>query len=74
MPAMCFTSDSQTWCLCPVIHSTEDEIIPFHHGDRNFQVANAPKKLVKLRGDHNGGFLDSLETYRRGIDDFVQKP
>ena len=71
---MCFTSDSQTWCLCPVIHSTEDEIIPFHHGDRNFQVANAPKKLVKLRGDHNGGFLDSLETYRRGIDDFVQKP
>lgn len=56
-----------------VIHSTEDEIIPFHHGDRNFQVANEPKELVKLRGDHNGGFLDSLETYRRGIDDFVKK-
>jgi len=37
-----------------VIHSIDDEIIPFHHGDRNFQVANQPKKLVTLRGDHNG--------------------
>ncbi|BBC25862.1 alpha/beta hydrolase [Pseudanabaena sp. ABRG5-3] len=56
-----------------IIHSTEDEIIPFHHGERNFQVANAPKKLVKLHGDHNGGFLDSLETYRNGINEFTQK-
>ncbi|MFM6324037.1 MAG: alpha/beta hydrolase, partial [Microcystis panniformis] len=36
-----------------IIHSTEDEIIPFHHGEKNFQVANSPKKLIKLRGDHN---------------------
>jgi hypothetical protein len=56
-----------------IIHSTEDEIIPFHHGEKNFQVANTPKKLVKLRGDHNGGFLDSSETYRNGIDEFIQK-
>lgn len=56
-----------------VIHSTDDEIIPFHHGDRNFQAANSPKTLVKLRGDHNGGFLDSLETYRDGINDFIKK-
>jgi pimeloyl-ACP methyl ester carboxylesterase len=56
-----------------IIHSTEDEIIPFHHGEKNFQVVNVPKKLVKLRGDHNGGFLDSLETYRNGINEFIQK-
>ena len=55
-----------------VIHSIDDEIIPFHHGDCNFQVANQPKKLVKLRGDHNGGFLDSLETYRNGLNEFIQ--
>ena len=55
-----------------VIHSIDDEIIPFHHGDRNFQAANQPKKLVKLRGDHNGGFLDSLETYRNGLKEFIQ--
>jgi len=55
-----------------VIHSIDDEIIPFHHGDRNFQVANQPKNLVKLRGDHNGGFLDSLETYRNGLNEFIQ--
>jgi pimeloyl-ACP methyl ester carboxylesterase len=56
-----------------IIHSTDDEIIPFHHGERNFQVANEPKKLVKLRGDHNSGFLDSLETYRTGISEFIQR-
>lgn len=56
-----------------VIHSIDDEIIPFHHGERNFQVANQPKKLVKLRGDHNGGFLDSLETYRNGLHEFIQR-
>lgn len=56
-----------------IIHSTDDEIIPYHHGDRNFQVANQPKKLVKLRGDHNGGFLDSLETYRNGLNEFIQR-
>jgi hypothetical protein len=55
-----------------VIHSIDDEIIPFHHGERNFQVANQPKKLVRLRGDHNGGFLDSLETYRNGVNEFIQ--
>jgi pimeloyl-ACP methyl ester carboxylesterase len=55
-----------------IIHSTEDEIIPFHHGDRNFKAANEPKKLIKLRGDHNSGFLDSLETYRTGISEFMQ--
>ncbi len=55
-----------------IMHSTEDEIIPFHHSDRNFQAANQPKKLVKLRGDHNGGFLDSLETYRNGLNEFIQ--
>jgi uncharacterized protein len=55
-----------------IIHSADDEIIPFHHSDRNFQAANQPKKLVKLRGDHNGGFLDSLEIYRNGLNEFIQ--
>lgn len=56
-----------------IMHSTEDEIIPFHHGEKNFQVANVPKKLVKLGGSHNEGFLDSLETYRNSINEFTQK-
>ncbi|WP_055075656.1 alpha/beta hydrolase [Pseudanabaena sp. 'Roaring Creek'] len=56
-----------------IIHSIDDEIIPFHHGERNFQSANLPKKLLKIKGDHNGGFLDSLETYRTGISEFVQR-
>ncbi len=56
-----------------IIHSTDDQIIPFSHGDRNFQVANEPKKLIKLSGDHNNGFLDSLEIYRTGLNEFIQR-
>ena len=55
-----------------VIHSIDDEIIPFHHGERNFQVAKPTKRLVRLRGDHNGGFLESLETYRNALNEFIQ--
>jgi len=56
-----------------IIHSTDDEIIPFSHGDRNFQVANEPKRLIKLSGDHNNGFLDSLQIYRTGLNEFIQR-
>ena len=56
-----------------IIHSTDDEIIPFSHGDRNFQAANEPKRLIKLSGDHNNGFLDSLEIYRTALNEFIQR-
>ncbi|MFN3927326.1 MAG: alpha/beta hydrolase [Pseudanabaenaceae cyanobacterium] len=55
-----------------VIHSPQDEIIPFHHGQRNFHRANEPKQFLEIIGDHNTGFLESLPTYTAGIKTFAQ--
>lgn len=44
---------------CPVlvVHSRDDEIIPYSHGRALFERANPPKRLLTLRGGHNDGFL-----------------
>lgn len=58
---------------CPVliVHSPEDEIIPFAHAERLFAAAAEPKRFLRLRGDHNGGFLLSGPLYRDGLRDFL---
>ena len=42
-----------------VMHSRADEIVPFHHGERNFAAANEPKLFWELRGDHNRPLADA---------------
>lgn len=60
--------------LCPllIVHSRDDEIIPFAHGQRLFAVANEPKQLLELRGGHNDGFLVSRRAYMDGLHTFLQ--
>ncbi len=60
---------------CPVLvlHSPDDEIIPFHLGEKVFQAANEPKSLVKMRGDHNNGFLMSQPDYEQALGAFVSR-
>ena len=55
--------------LCPIVivHSTNDEVIPFEHSQRNFSAANKPKQFITLRGGHGSGFLLSKEDYLRGL-------
>lgn len=58
---------------CPVliIHSRDDEIIPFEHGRRLFEAAREPKRLLAIHGDHNGGFLLSQPRYEQGVRTFL---
>ncbi len=42
-----------------VMHSRVDEIIPFHHGERNFAAANEPKLFWELPADHNSPLADT---------------
>jgi pimeloyl-ACP methyl ester carboxylesterase len=60
---------------CPVliIHSRDDEIIPFHHGEASFAAAREPKELVAIRGSHNNAFLESIPSYEAAIDSFLSK-
>ena len=55
------------------IHSPEDEIIPYDQGMRLFEKAAEPKEFMKLRGDHNEGYLLSGELYINGLQQFISK-
>jgi len=45
-----------------VIHSPEDEIIPATHGQDLFDAAIEPKKLLRISGGHNSGYLTTART------------
>jgi fermentation-respiration switch protein FrsA (DUF1100 family) len=54
-----------------VIHSLDDEIIPYSLGHKVYEAANQPKQLMEIKGDHNNGFLNSQPQYGRGLDYFL---
>ncbi len=54
-----------------VIHSPDDEIIPFAHGKSLFDLAKEPKRFLHLNGGHNTGIFESEQSYREGLDAFI---
>jgi uncharacterized protein len=58
---------------CPVliVHSRDDDIIPFSHGEAIFASANEPRTLLVLRGTHNDAFLQDERTYIEGVRTFL---
>ena len=52
---------------CPVmlIHSRNDDLVPFEFGLELYEAANEPKEFVEIFGSHNDGFLVSSEIYRK---------
>lgn len=59
---------------CPVlvVHSTEDDLVPFAFGQKLFESAPMPKRLLKIEGGHNEGFLVSGKRYEQGVGDFLR--
>ncbi|NLF33001.1 MAG: alpha/beta hydrolase [Planctomycetes bacterium] len=60
---------------CPVlvIHSRDDEMIPFAMGERVFAAAPQPKRFLAIAGGHNSGFLMSHKAYVREMDAFLDE-
>lgn len=60
---------------CPtlLIHSPEDDIVPFSQGRELFNAARSPKELLTIKGDHNSGFIVSGDVYVQGIERFTSK-
>lgn len=58
---------------CPVlvVHSRNDEIMPFNHGNQLFKTANEPKKFLEISGTHNEGFITSGKDYEEGLNGFI---
>ena len=54
-----------------VVHSRDDEIIPFHHGEAIFAAANEPRTLLALHGSHNDAFLRDERVYMGGVGKFL---
>jgi len=57
-------------CAKLIVHSRDDEIVPFSHGERIYARAAPPKKLLAITGSHQDGFLVSA-SYRSGVSLFL---
>lgn len=72
------TKDYLKKVACPilVVHSCEDEVVPYSQGCKLFEIAGGPKAFIELKGDHNSGFMTSGDCYidglKRFIDDYLQ--
>ena len=68
------TLEHVTKVACPilVVHSRDDEIIPFHHGEAIFNAANEPKAFLEIRGGHNDAHANSAAIYLDGVRKFVE--
>ncbi len=56
-----------------IIHSRQDELIPFEHGRALFEKAKEPKEFLPIAGGHNNGFLTSGKVYVNGLDKFISR-
>jgi fermentation-respiration switch protein FrsA (DUF1100 family) len=54
-----------------VLHSPDDDIIPFYLGEKVYQAGSEPKVFVRMQGDHNGGFLQSQPRYEQELGRFI---
>jgi len=54
-----------------IVHSRDDEIIPFSHGQRLFAAAHPPKQFLELKGGHNESiYISGIDYYRDGLNSF----
>ena len=54
-----------------MIHSSDDELVPFNDSRRLYALAHEPKELVEIHGSHRDAFVKSFDTYYDKIDQFV---
>lgn len=55
-----------------IIHSKDDDLIPYEHGEALFQAANEPKGLLDINGGHMDGYLMSETIYLKAWQEFLK--
>jgi pimeloyl-ACP methyl ester carboxylesterase len=55
-----------------IMHSPNDSIVDFSHGEFLFEIAKEPKTFVKLRGGHNDNFHASVDIHSKHWQEFLQ--
>lgn len=58
---------------CPIliIHSRDDEMMPFRHSRQLFEIAEEYGEFLEISGSHNDGFIVSGRHYTEGVDSFL---
>ena len=56
-----------------IIHSRQDQVIPFSMGVSLYNAAGPDKAFVEIKGGHNDGFMKSMDVYSGAIDLFLKK-
>ena len=58
---------------CPIfiVHSREDEVVPFSHGLKLYEAANHPKEFLEIKGPHTAGYLESEKLYAEKLKAFL---
>ncbi len=54
----------QVRCPVLVVHSKDDQVVPFEFGTRLFDAAPQPKQFTEIAGSHNDGFVVSADRYK----------
>jgi fermentation-respiration switch protein FrsA (DUF1100 family) len=54
-----------------IMHSRGDELIGFHHGEKNLAAANEPKLMWEIAGGHNAPLTDP-KRFIAGVEKFLQ--
>lgn len=54
-----------------VVHSPDDELVPFEHGRRLFAAAREPKVMLETAGGHNSGGFRLREAWVARVAEFV---
>ncbi len=56
-----------------VVHSVQDEIVPFSMGQRLYEQGAGPKVFLALEGGHNTALWVSRDAYADGLNNFISQ-
>lgn len=55
-----------------MIHSPDDEVIPFETGQKLFEAVKSEKTFLQIKGGHNDGFMQSISSYMQTLRSYFQ--
>jgi len=55
-----------------VVHSVDDELIPYALSERIFSAYDGPKQFLRINGSHNAGFQTDKTRYLTGLESFLR--
>ncbi len=64
---------SEVNCPVLIIHSRDDEEIPFSHGQKLYEKAGDLKEFLEIKGTHDEGYKDSSPFYEERLDLFISQ-